>query len=414
MYTILPISAISGGIGVILPLYILAAHGTVYNVAIAITLFELVSIPAGLFWGELTDRLNKIKLFVIISIIGLFPLLLILYFIAFVPVIESSYGVYAFIATASSPAINILIMSRKRNPALPRYYSRYSILAIVGGILGTLPGLFINSSLIKQYLILLLVLNVIALVMTYFFIQADESIKAKKKTQKTVKKSFAILNMLSVTPYILTGHALIERIRAGLKVKKIRNIYILLATIALFNLGLYLFNTSYIPYLSSKSIDYSNIFLISITNSIAQLGIYVGVVSFLKKMNLDRSYKMSLFIRSVGYTFVLIPAVILPRYILAFNLIGYFIAGIAYAVWNIASSVLLYQEIRNLGRGHYIGIYTALVGLSAVAGAYASGIISAQLGYVITFSAAIVAIFFSSVVFNYLVRQRGVPEKKNI
>ncbi len=401
MYTILPISALSGGLSVLLPLYILASHGNVYNVAIAITLFELVSIPASLFWGDLTDKLGKIKLFILISIVGSFPILLIFYLLAFVPVIEATYGIYAFIATASSPAINILIMSRRKNPALPRYFSRYSILSISGSIIGTIPGLFIGGGFIKDYLMLLLVFNAISLMLAMLLVRPDK-IKPAEARHKLVKRSFALLNMLSKTPYILTGYRLIQKIAAGLVNKKIRNIYILLAAIGLFNASMYLFNTSYIPYLSAHSISYSNIFLVNILNSVAQLCIYISVILLIRKINLGTSYLASNIVRMSGCFLVAVPAILIPTYFLELNIIGYFIAGIGYAVWNIASSVILYMQIRDLGRGHYIGVWVAILGVSAVIGAFLSGVISYQFGYLATFSVAIIAILGSFLVFTYV------------
>lgn len=414
MYTILPISAISGGLGVLLPLYILELHGNVYNVAIATTLFELVSIPASIFWGELTDRLNRVKLFILIAIIGLFPVLLIFYLLAFVPVIEGTYGIYALIATASSPAINILIMSHKRNPALPKYFSRYSVLAIAGSMIGTVPGLFINDGFVKLYLLFLVALNFAALAMALLLINSDDRIKSPEKHRKTVKRSFALLNMLSKAPNILTGQPLVERIRAGLRNKKTRHIYALLATISLFSAALYMFNTSYVPYLRANAVAYNNIFLISILNGIAQVCIYLLVLSLIKRVNLNIYYRASTLIRGIAYLMTFLPIMVLPAYFLMFNLAAYFLAGLAYAVWNVASSVLLYIEIKNLGRGHYLGIWVAFLGLSAVVGAFLSGVISSLFGYVTTFSVAAFLLFASFLVFSRTERLRKPTYKPNI
>lgn len=411
MYTLLPISAISGGLSVILPLYILLLGGTVYDVGIAITLFELISIPASLFWGDLTDKLDKTKIFILVSILGLFPVLLIFYLFAFVPTIESFYGIYAFLATASSPAINILIMSNKRNPALPKYFSRYSVLSIVGSLAGMFPGLFIDGSFVREYLLILLLINAVSLIMAISLVKADKN-RPLEANIKEVKHSFAILNMLSVTPYILTGQILIDRLRAGLTNRKTRNIYVLLGTIALFNLGLFLFNASYIPYLSTNSVSNSGIFLINIINNGAQLGVYALVLSFVKRLKLKESYKASTLVRGAGYGLALLPLFAVQNYFFAINVIAYMISGIAYAFWNISSSVLLYTQIRNLGRGHYIGLWTALLGFSAVLGAFFSGFISSTLGYIETFSLAIAAMLFSFLVFTHLQsleRVRGEP-----
>ncbi|MCL5018047.1 MAG: MFS transporter, partial [Candidatus Parvarchaeota archaeon] len=57
LYTILPISAVSSGFSVLIPLYILSLGGNVFDVGVALTLFNVFEVPASLFWGRLTDRL---------------------------------------------------------------------------------------------------------------------------------------------------------------------------------------------------------------------------------------------------------------------------------------------------------------------------------------------------------------------
>ncbi len=400
MYSILPIAAVSGGLGVLLPLYILSLGGSVYDVGIATALYALISIPASIFWGDLTDRLNRIKLFVLISVIGLFPVLLILYFLTQVAAVESVYGLYAFIATASAPALNIMVMSSRMRKSLPKYFSRYSTMLIIGDALGMVPGLFIDGSFAKDYLLLLLVVNVISLVLAFRLISADKT-NIEPKHKKTVKKSFGVLNMLSVTPYVLTGHFLIDRIRKGLKRKVIRHIYLLLASISLFNLALYLFNTSYIPFLYAHSLTYSQIFIVNMGNAIAQLIVYVVVLSLLSNINLERYYKVSTLLRSAAPALAFLPLAVMPGFVFGWNILAYFVAGIAYAIWNITSSVMLYEKIRRQGPGHYVGVWAAVLGFSGVLGAFLSGLLSAMSGYVTTFLFSILALGAAFFVFSY-------------
>ena len=94
---IFPIAAISSGFSVIIPLYILELHGNVVDVSLATTAYSLAVIPASLFWGELTQNLRKIKLFIMISVIGVIPLIVLLYLLHSILLAVIIYAAYAFI-----------------------------------------------------------------------------------------------------------------------------------------------------------------------------------------------------------------------------------------------------------------------------------------------------------------------------
>lgn len=403
MYTVLPISALSGGLGVMIPLYILFMKGTVYDVGIATAIYALVEIPASIFWGNLTDKVKRTKLFILISVIGTFPILIILYLINSVTLIYSAYGLYSFVAIAASPAINILIIARRRNGALPKYFSRYSVLVIIGSLAGMIPGLFIDGHLIREYLIFLLAVDIIALLVAMEFI-SEIYPTPKRENKKEIKKSFGILNMISVTPHILTSHSLLKKIRSNLRIQRGKGIYLLLATISMFNLSMYLFNTSYIPYLYMHGVGYGGIFSVNISNTIAQLLIYTVVLSLIKGMSLKKYYKFSTVVRGTSYLVAVAPAFIFTGLFYQLNLAAYFIAGIGYAIWNVTSSVMLYERVRKMGPGHYIGLWVAVLGLSGVVGAFASGLISKAAGYAPTFFLSIIAAMVSLLVFIYLER----------
>ena len=401
MYTIAPISAVGTGLSIIIPLYILALHGNVLEVGFAVTLYNIVAIPSSLLWGKLTDKFggNNHRLFIVSSIIGVFPILFILG-LAYGPhVIEASYGLYALVATAASPSINILVMGTKRNPNLPRFFSRYSVYGIVGSLFATIPGLLVGSQIVV-YLDILIAINFIGLMLAFFTIKEMKPNAVPKAEARRVHALFPILNMLSTLPNLLTGQRLIEDLHNIFNVKH-RNLYLLLLAIALLNGAMNLFNTSYIPYLQSFGLSYSSIFSINIANSVAQLLVYLALAYLvLRKINLHRYYSISVLTRGASYIFMALPLIATVGAFFYINLAGYAIAGIAYAMWNIASSVLLFDHIRGRNAGYNIGIWLAVLGLSAVAGSFASGIISQEAGYIYTFLMASVVTFLSFVVFD--------------
>ncbi|MGC8516392.1 MAG: MFS transporter [Candidatus Acidifodinimicrobium sp.] len=402
LYTILPISAISNGLAVLIPLYILALKGDVFDVGVALTIFNLVGIPASLFWGDFTDRIKRNKLIIVVSIVGTIPILLILYFVAFIPSIEASYGVYSFIATAASPAINILIMKRNRSQSLPRYFSEYSVLSILGGFIALVPGILLDRQNISEYLIMLLILNVIALILALKLIEKDKTHRIKQAA--AIKKSFSLLNALSTTPHILTGYALIERIRSAIKIKSVRRVYLLLLTMALFDAGLALFNTSYIPFLNDRGVDFAGIFVINIANYIGQLVVYTMFMYFTRRFNLAAYYEVSTLLRGASYFLAFVPFIFTSFLFFYTNVVAYLFSGIAYAMFNVASSVMMYNQINKLSRGHYIGIWFSILSLSTVVSSFFSGVISQVFNYYLTFSIAIIIMLGSFIAFRNIRR----------
>lgn len=397
---IIPLSAIGSGFSVLIPIYILSLNGNVFDISIATTFYAFVGIPASLLWGELINKTEKIKRFVLVTSIGTFAILLLLYVYKTVLSTEIIYGIFALVATAASPAIDILLMGRKRNPSLPRFLSIFSLLSISGTLIGYLGGAFLDGDLIKMYIIFLAGLNAIALLLTFIFVK-DPYIKTKEmKAIKEVNKSFPLLNSISRLPSLLTGYRLIRAISASFRSKRSRDISLLITSISLFNLGMYLFNTSYVPYLSKYGVSFGSIFLINAVNSVGQMLIYGVFLVAISGIDLFVLYRFSTFFRSVSYVVAIVPIFVFTLDLLQINIVVYMLAGFAYAMWNVASSVILYNRIPRSSAGHTIGIWLAIMGTSAVAGSLLSGFISSSLGYSFTFMAAIAINLASLAVFS--------------
>ncbi len=399
MYTVIPYAAIGSGLSIIIPLLILSLNGTVFDVGIAITAYYIVSIPSSILWGELIDKIGKTKWFILFSILGTIPVLLILYLMGHVAVLQLDYGLYALVATAASPAINILVMGTRRNPSLPKYFSRYSVMGMVGGLIAFFAGLFISYHSVVYYLDFMLVLNVIALAMAYFVVRKLPKRILSKERMELAHRTFPLLKALGIHPHLTTGMSLIENIHKSLRRKRTRSIYLLLSAIFLFNLGLVMFNTSYIPYLRAYGLTYSDVFLINVLNGFAQLTIYALVLYFVTYVALKRYYAIATLARSVSYFLAILPVFIFANLFFQINVIVYVIAGLAYAYWNISSSVMVYDHVRGRHKGYYVGIWSALIGLSAIVGAFFSGVVSASLGYSYTFAIGILLNVFSVAIF---------------
>ena len=395
---IFPIAAVSSGFSVIIPLYILELHGNVIDVSLATTAYSLAVIPASLIWGELTQRLKKIRLFISISIIGIIPLIILLYLVHSVILAIFAYAAYAFILTASSPAVNILIMNGRKKFILKSYYGVYGLLNIIGNIIGYIPGVLLFSDTVSRYLLILFAFNIISIILTFAFVKKDKSVKAEEG-EKELNRVFPILNSISRFPQILAGHNLIMRVAEIRKRKKTLRIFTIFAAISFVNFGIYLFNTSYIPFLYSFRITYQEIFLINVLNALGQVVIYFIFMAGKARNRLRTYYKISTVVRSGGYFIAILSPIVLTG-ILYLNLLSYFIAGIGYALWNISASVIIYINIAGKMEAHYIGLWSAIIGLSGVIGSLLSGFISFYYGYTLTFILSIAFTVISVLIFN--------------
>jgi MFS family permease len=395
---IFPIAAISSGFSVIIPLYILELHGNVIDVSLATTVYALAVIPASLFWGELTQRLKKIKLFIMLSVTGVIPLIFLLYILHSVLLAIIIYAVYAFILTASSPAINILIMNKRKNTVLRSYYGVYGLMSIIGNIIGYLPGVLLFSDVIAKYLLILFAFNTVSIIFAILFIKEEKN-HIKNKKSDTIHSLFPVLNSMSKFPQILAGHNLIVELANIRKRKKTVRIMTIFAAIALVNFGMYLFNTSYIPFLYSYKISYSDIFIINLLNGFGQVIIYLIFMLGRAKNTLRHYYRLSTIVRSSGYLIAILSVISLTA-LLYLNLFSYFVAGIGYALWNISASVIIYVNISGKMEAHYVGLWSAIIGISGVLGAISSGFMSFYAGYMYTFILSIIFTLSSVLVFN--------------
>jgi MFS family permease len=396
---IFPIASVSSGFGVIIPLYILSLHGNVVDVGLATTAYELVVIPASLIWGEATQKFNKLRFFILLSVIGTLPLIVLLYLLHSIIAAIIIYAAYAFIFTASSPAINVLIMNRRKDTVLRSYYGIYGLLNILGNIVGYIPGILLFSDVIARYLIILISFNTISILLTFLLITNYKDKKSIRNKTKHISKMFPILNSISRLPQILTGHELILKLADIRKRKRTVRIFTMFAAIALVNFGIYLFNTSYIPFLYSFKLSFSDIFLVNVINGIGQAVIYLFFMTGWAKGKLRKYYRISTLIRSSSYFIAIISPIFLAG-ILYFNMFSYFVAGLGYAMWNISASVIIYVNISGKLEAHYIGIWSAIVGLSGVLGSISSGFISFYSGYILTFILSIIFTISSIFVFN--------------
>lgn len=398
-YTFVPIYAISSALSVFISLYILAIGGTVVDVGIAFSAYYAVSIPASLFFGYLMERLNMTKPFIMASAIATLPILVAFLFPAGVYSAIAYYALYSVAFTAATPALNVLIMgtgAKARRSKMPRYYSKFGLFSILGFVAAMAFGLTIPRSDLVTYLAVMIALDACAIAMVALFIR-DEPVGAFARSKEQARRAFSMVNGLMHKGFLEYG--LINKVRSMLRNKKKRSLYKLLFAIVLFNTGYYIFYASYVPFQISFGLSYTDVFVIQLLNGLAQIAAFLVLLRMVRRPMLHRYFVTSSGLRGASYIIMAVSAFVPLGLMFSLNAFAYMVGGAVIAFWNLSSTVLLYHRIKGREEGYYLGLWSGLFGASAIAGSFASGMLSYYAGYPSTFLAAALLTAASGIAF---------------
>ena len=92
VWSVLPINAGTQAFSTMSPLYILHLGGSVLDVGLIATLYNFILIPASIFWGSMTDRLARRRLFFVIASTGTMVVFLVMFLVPNIAAFAALYG----------------------------------------------------------------------------------------------------------------------------------------------------------------------------------------------------------------------------------------------------------------------------------------------------------------------------------
>ena len=158
----------------------------------------------------------------------------------------------------------------------------------------------------------------------------------------------------------------------------------------LFNFASNVYNISYVPFLYAGGLGAASIFLVNLSNNVAQTLVFPITGGLSNRLGPDKLVRQATYLRSLGYlatagfTFVVLTG---PGAFGA-NLAVYAVLGGAVAVYTTASSLMLFRGLASREAGSVLGVNSALGGAAAVLGAAFSGILSVYGSYRLVFLVA--------------------------
>jgi MFS family permease len=413
---ILPFNIAFGPVGTLIQLLILNFNGTVIDVALAITLFNAVGVPAAVVWGFVTDRFHRRKLIIAVSYLATAAILVSFLFANTGYVISLLYAVFSFATSAATTPLNLLIMETEQKQKWATAFARFSMVTSIGQTAGLILSVGWGLFFSLNYLVVpLAILSVVSAALSVMMIK-EPSVVFERQAIAMNKPSF-FHRILAVPFFFLRVPRLndFKRVFRDIKYELTRQVPILYFSIFMFYLASGIFNTSLVPSLRANNVSSFLIFLVTTVAMVVQIISFRYAGPYTEKKSPVKAAVGGLVLRSVGYGFQGVSLYIISGvWFLAPVLIFYpLAAGIAYSVYYTASNTMVFNTLRGGRQGSSLGVYSALVGVATLLGSLVSGFTSFFLGFSATFIIAAVFLAISARLAWLLERTRSSIDMPN-
>ncbi|MGA2664331.1 MAG: MFS transporter [Nitrososphaerales archaeon] len=393
--TLLPLNAGVQGFSTMVPLYILSLGGTVVDVALMTTLYNFVLIPSSIFWGRLTDRLARRRLFFVVTCAGCTVVFALMFLLPELSALTVLYGALGFVVSANSASTNLLVMETSEKRDWVSSFSRLNLIASAGSIIGLVVGFLWTSALpLEGFLLFCALATGAGVALSYSRIRepavplelAQLSLRPWGYLTRLYHGVTSLVGQLVLSPPSRRDVAgSIRALRSGAMTGRA----LLFLSTFLFTTSSALLNTSFTPFLSESGVVDNEVFAVSLINTIVQTGVYRWVGDFINRFGGVRLGSYALLVRAGLYMVFAVSALAFrgtPLFLV--SAVFYAMIGVVYAVWNSSTSVMLMADLGPEKQGNVLGGYAALGALGTVTGSLFTGYISFYQGYSTTFATA--------------------------
>ncbi|WP_373419060.1 MULTISPECIES: MFS transporter [Metallosphaera] len=402
MWSALTFGVANGPLSTLVTLNIIDLGGGPLMVAYAITLANVVLIPASIIWGFLADRVDRRK--IILAGFGLSTLFLALGSQSVnIPEVDLAYTGFSFFSTAYSTPMNLIIMESTEKRKWASSFSLLSMLSSIGNLIGLILSTFLVLIIrITQIYAVLALFSIVSFVLSLAY--TPKSVMLERTSMLHSIESFAVrLKMLPLIFLHLPRLTSFKMFRLSRLTKKpINYVPLLYIAIAIFYTASGLFNTLYPASLYNEGLDKSLVLAIITLGMLFQIFTFNFTGHYLENKDERETSFRALILRGSGYI-VMGISLMMPITALILGFVFYPLsAGIAYSLFYAASNTLIFKVVGGRRQGTTLGVYSTLVGISLFLGSLLSGFISKSIGYAGNFIIAGVLLYLSASIFKYL------------
>jgi hypothetical protein len=301
------------------------------------------------------------------------------------------YSAFSFLSSAYATPLNLLIMETQPKASWSAGFARFSMISSVGVTLGLVLSVGWADFLPFHMLVVALgALSLASAVLSIKMIEEPTTV-FERAMIVMVRQSFYYL-ILAIPLLFLRIPRLMDfrRIFRGMKFGLTREPALIYSSIGAFYFASGLFNASLVPSLTTARISARGVLSVTLAGMIIQTLAFNYIGRRMRVRGIRKTGVQGLMLRAVSYggfavaAFFLIGIPYLGTALILYPL-G---AGIAYAYYYAASNVMVFNTLGASNQGESLGVYSAVVGITTMAGSFVSGLLSYYIGYSATFIAA--------------------------
>lgn len=376
----------------LIPLFVVLflRNGVIWD-GIVYSASSAASVPALLLWGNLSDRVSKRKVFILIGFLGSG--------VAFIPIVlVHSLGPYIIfliiaqiVGMSSVPVSNLLIFENTRQVLWPKVMATFSMISSTGTVLGlgigTAMVVIYGTGVDRAIPIFYGVAGAIYLMAT---IGAVLTLKEpSRRIARSKLSSFYALRAIERVRYFPSSVIHVVSVR---KLRSINRLspplrhYIYLSSLLMF--GFQLFILAFPVYVIQK--DGGNtldIFYLYLMNAIFSTLTFRFAGNYIRVKGGKKTLSMSLYARFATFgVAAAFPYMILPHTeSLLISIMIYSVVGAFWAFISIGQISFVSDNATKKNRGRAVGYYNSFFGFGQIGGSFVSGLISQFLGFGIDF-----------------------------
>lgn len=403
LYMVLPVSMATGPLGTVVALYLVHLNGPTLGpiyVSLASAMFNGISIPAALIWGFTIDKLQKRKALIAIGYALTSVALVSFYFVASTEGTIVVYSIVSFVSFASATPINLLIMETERKSRWAGAFARLSMLSSVGNVAGLLLSTVWAAILPANLVLLFIPMGVLSMVSAALSLATIREPALVLERETVVRRRLSFFSRLLANPIFFLAIPTASDFRRafrGLRSSLTRQVPLFYISTVLFYFSSGLFNTSLVPAMFVFSLPDQEVFGVILAGMVVQTLAFQRAGRFVGARSLITTSIQALTLRGWAYIGIGVAALLLsgPIFVVPALLLYPIAGGVAFAIYYTSANTMMFTTVQSKSAGAALGVYSAVVGTSAMGGSLVSGFVSVGLGYSSTFVLAGILLFAS-------------------
>jgi len=384
-YSFIPFKISTGGAAPLIPLLTMDVGGGPAEVGVVNAIGSTASMLGGLFWGKLSDRLNRRKIFLVAGFLGTALSTLLFSIAKSVHQIMMINALYTFFIAATIPVPILIITKAFRLEDWDYAIGRFNEIGGWAWVAGMVVGL-----LLAQFLGLrgiFIALGMVGLLSVPWGVRTIREVPLHLRRETLGVYAGYVIEKFRYIPNVITH---LPRIST-------RGFGKLYGSSLLFWIGAMLYFTQFPVLLRERGFSPSVLYLMGIGNSAVSAFMYMRVGRRLGREGGYHALIQGLLLRAGAFALIVLAMHLNGPQFLVLSFVSYFMAGYTWAFIGISTTSIISRGASARDRGALIGAYNMISSIGAIAGNFISGFITESFGFTSDFGLASLLILLSVV-----------------